>query len=150
MYFLGHVVVNKGVEVDHIKTEGVKNFPKPLIPTNIRSFLGLAGYYRRFMKGFYFVASPLTTLTKKKVMFEWADTCEKKFQDLKNRLNSAPVLTLPTCAENYTIYCYAYRVGLGCVLMQGRKVIDYSSRQLKVYEKIIPLMTWSLQLWCLQ
>ena len=103
--------------MDPRKTEAVKNWPKPLAPTDIRIFLGLAGYYRRFVVGFSSIASPLTTLTKKKAKFEWTETCEKSFQELKDRLTSAPVLTLPKCGENYTVYCDSSRVGLGCVLM---------------------------------
>ncbi|XP_069145885.1 uncharacterized mitochondrial protein AtMg00860-like [Solanum lycopersicum] len=120
---MGHVVSDKGVEVDRKKTEAVKNWPKPLTPTNICIFLGLTGYYRRFVEGFSSIAAPLTALMKKKVKFKWAETCEKSFQELKDRLTSAAVLTLPKCGENYTIYCDASRVGLVCVLMQGGKAI---------------------------
>ena len=90
------------------------------------------------MQGFSSVAAPLTTLTKKKAKFGWIETCEKSFEELKDRLTSAPMLTLPKCLENYIVYCDAYRVGLGCVLMQGGKVIYYASRQLKVHEKNYP------------
>ena len=86
MTFFGHVLFDQGVEVDPKKTEVVKNWPKPLTPTNICSFLGLAGYYLRFVEGFSFIASLVTTLTKKKAKFEWTETCEKSFQELKNRL----------------------------------------------------------------
>ncbi|XP_069151931.1 uncharacterized mitochondrial protein AtMg00860-like [Solanum lycopersicum] len=95
--FLGHLVSDKGVEVDHRKTEAVKNWPKPLTPTDIRSFLGLAGYYCRFVEGFSFIAASLTTLTKKKDKFEWTEACEKSFQELKDRLTSASMLILPKC-----------------------------------------------------
>ena len=125
----------QGVEVDHRKTEAVKNWTKPLTPTYIRSFLGLACYYRKLMEGFSSIFAPLTALTKTKVKFEWTETCEKSFQELNDRLTSAPVLTLPKCGENYSVYCDASRFGLGCVLMQGGKVIAYVSRQLKVHEK---------------
>ena len=77
-------------------------------------------------------------MIKKKVKFEWAETCEKSFKELKDRLTSARVLTLPKCSENYTVYCHAPRVCLVCVLMQGGKVIAYASRQLKVHEKNYP------------
>ena len=125
---MGHVVSDQGVEVDPRKTEIAKNWPKPLTPTYIRSFLGLAGYNRRFVEGFSSIVAPLAALTKKKAKFEWTETCEKSFQELKERLTSAPVLTLPKCVENYTIYYDASTVGLGCVLMQSSKVIDYASR----------------------
>ncbi|XP_069147054.1 uncharacterized mitochondrial protein AtMg00860-like [Solanum lycopersicum] len=78
--FLGHVVSDKGVAVDPRKTEVVKNWPKPLTPTDIRSYLGLTSYYHRFVEGFYSIVASLTTLTKKKAKFEWTEACEKSFQ----------------------------------------------------------------------
>ena len=145
---------NKGVEVDPKKIKVVKNRPKPLTPTDIRCFLGLADYYRRFVEGFYSIASQLTASTKKKTMFEGTETSGKSFQDLKDRLTSAPVLTLRKCGENYMVYCDAYRVGLGCVLIQAGKVIDYASIQLKVHEKNystndleLAAMVFTLKLW---
>ena len=120
---------DQGVDVDPRKTEVVKNLPKPLTPTDIRTFLGLSGYYRMFVECFSSIAAPLTALTtKKKANFEWTETCEKSFQELKDRLISTPVLTLPKCGENYSVYYDASRVGLRCVLMQGYKVIAYVSR----------------------
>ena len=92
--FLGHVESDKGVEVDPKKTEAVKNWLKPLTPPDICIFLGLAGYYRRFVEGFSSIATSLRALTKKKAKFEWMETLEKRFQELKDRLTSAPVLTL--------------------------------------------------------
>ncbi|XP_069152797.1 uncharacterized protein [Solanum lycopersicum] len=138
MTFLVHVMSDQGVEVDPRKTEVVKKWPKTFTPTDIRSILGLAGYYRRFVEVFSSIASPLTALTKKKTKFEWTETCEKRFQELKDRLTLAPVLTLPKRGENCIVYCYASRVGLGCVLMKAGKVIAYASRQLKVHEKNYP------------
>ncbi|XP_069155632.1 uncharacterized protein [Solanum lycopersicum] len=109
----------KGVEVDPRNTEVVENWPRPLTPTDIHSFLGLASYYHSFVDGFSSIASLQTTLTKKKSKFEWEETCEKSFQELKDRLTSVPVLTLPKCGENYTVYCDTSRVGFACILMQG-------------------------------
>ena len=86
---------SEGVEVDPRKTEAVKNWPKPLTPTDIRSFLGLAGYCPRFLDNFASISSPLTTLTQKSKKFKWSEACERSFQILKDRLTSAPVLTLP-------------------------------------------------------
>ena len=94
----------------------MNNWPKPLNPTYIGSFLGLAGYYRKFVDGFSSIDAPLTALTKKKVKFEWTEACKKSFQELKDILTSAPVLTLPKCGENYTVYCDASRVGFGWVV----------------------------------
>ncbi|WMV32271.1 hypothetical protein MTR67_025656 [Solanum verrucosum] len=92
----------------------------------------------RFVEGFSSILSPLTKLTQKTVKFQWSEPCEKSFQELKKKLISAPVLTLPEGAQDFVVYCDASRVGLGCVLMQNDKVIAYASRQLKVYEKNYP------------
>ena len=142
--FLSHIISSEGIEVDPKKTKAVKNWPRPLTPTDIRSFLGLAGYYIRFVDGFASIASPLTTLTQKKVKFEWSEACERGFQDLKDKLTSGPVLTLLEGNEGFLMYCDASQVVLGCVLMQHGKVIAYVSRQLKVHEKNYP--TYDLEL----
>ena len=136
--FLGHVISGEGIMVDPKKTKAVKNWPRPLTSSDIRSFLGLAGYYRRFVEGFSSISSPLTRLTQKKEKFQWSLDCEKSFQELKDRLTKAPVLTLPEGSDGFVVYCDASRVGLGCVLMQNGKVISYASRQLKVHEKNYP------------
>ncbi|GJR47292.1 putative reverse transcriptase domain-containing protein [Tanacetum coccineum] len=107
----------------------------PKTPTEIRQFLGLAGYYRRFIEGFSKIAKPMTKLTQKKVAFEWGDKQEAAFQTLKHKLCSAPILALPQGAENFIVYCDASHKGLGAVLMQNEKVIAYASRQLKIHEK---------------
>ncbi|KAH0643768.1 hypothetical protein KY289_034742 [Solanum tuberosum] len=132
----------------------VQHCPRPTSPTDIRSFLGLAGYYKRFVEGFLFIASPLTKLTQKKVKFQWSDECEKNFSELKTRLTTAPILTLPDGSDGYVIYCDASRVDLGCVLMHRGKVIAYGSRQLKVHEKNYPthelelaIVVFSLKIW---
>ena len=135
MPFWGHVVSAEGIKVDPKKIEAVQNWPRPTSVTEIRSFLGLAGYYRRFVEGFSSIASPLTRLTQKGVPFRWSDECEMSFQKLKTALTTAPVLVLPTGLGSYTVYCDASHIGLGAVLMQDGKVIAYASRQLKVHEK---------------
>ncbi|WMV45746.1 hypothetical protein MTR67_039131 [Solanum verrucosum] len=119
-----------GIKVDPRKTDVVKSWPRPLSPTDIRSFLDLAGYYRRFVEGFSSITSPLTTLTQKKSKFERTEACEKSFKELKDRLTSTPVLTLSKGTDRFgfVVYCDASRVGLGCVLMQHGKVITYASR----------------------
>ncbi|XP_070046930.1 uncharacterized protein [Nicotiana tomentosiformis] len=121
---LGHVVSSEGIKVDPQKIKAVKNWPRPTTPTEIRSFLELA--------------VPLTKLTQKAVKFQWSDACEQSFQELKKRLTTAPVLTLPTGSGGFTVYCDVSRVGLGCVLMLEGKVIAYASRQLKNHEKNYP------------
>ena len=115
--FLGHVVSADGIYVDPQKVEVVANWEQPTTVTEVRSFLGLAGYYRRFIEGFSKIAGPLHCLTRKGVKFEWTDKCEGSFQTLKERLTSAPVLTLPEGNEGFEVYSDASRQGLGCVLM---------------------------------
>ena len=138
MSFLGHIINRDGIVVDPEKIKAVVEWPTPKSVTEIRSFLSLAGYYRRFFEGFSKIAGPLTRLTQKGVKFEWDDRCEQSFQQLKERLVTAPVLALPTSGEEYVVYSDASIQGLGCVLMQGGKVIAYASRQLKPYEKNYP------------
>ncbi|GJT06578.1 putative reverse transcriptase domain-containing protein [Tanacetum coccineum] len=124
-----------GIHVDPAKIESIKDWASPKTPTEIRQFLGLAGYYRRFIEGFSKIAKPMTKLTQKKVAFEWGDKQEAAFQTLKTKLCSAPILALPQGAENFIVYCDASHKGLGAVLMQNEKVIAYASRQLKIHEK---------------
>ncbi|GJT28496.1 putative reverse transcriptase domain-containing protein [Tanacetum coccineum] len=125
----------EGIHVDPAKIESIKDWTSPKSPTEIRQFLGLAGYYRRFIEGFSKIAKPMTKLTQKKVKFEWGDKQEAAFQLLKQKLCSAPILALPEGSEDFIAYCDASKKGLGAVLMQREKVISYASRQLKIHEK---------------
>ncbi|KAD3640201.1 hypothetical protein E3N88_29424 [Mikania micrantha] len=133
--FLSHVINSDGIHVDPAKIEAIKNWDVPTTPTEIRSFLGLAGYYRRFILNFSKIALPLTKLTQKSVPFVWTQKQEEAFQTLKQRLCNAPILTLPEGNDDFVVYCDASHQGLACVLMQRDKVIAYASRQLKVHEK---------------
>ncbi|GJT02831.1 putative reverse transcriptase domain-containing protein [Tanacetum coccineum] len=133
--FLGHVIDSQGIHVDPAKIESIKDWASPKSPTEIRQFLGLAGYYRRFIEGFSKIAKPMTKLTQKKVKFDWGDKEEAAFQLLKQKLCSAPILALPDGSEDFIAYCDASIKGLGAVLMQREKVIAYASRQLKIHEK---------------
>ncbi|KAK1406229.1 hypothetical protein QVD17_41518 [Tagetes erecta] len=133
--FLGHVVNESGIHVDPSKIESIKNWAPPKTPTEIRQFLGLTGYYRRFIEGFSKIAQPLTALTHKGTVYQWGDQLEAAFQLLKQKLCSAPILSLPEGTEDFVVYCDASVQGLGCVLMQRGKVIVYASRQLKILEK---------------
>ncbi|GKC19464.1 putative reverse transcriptase domain-containing protein [Tanacetum coccineum] len=133
--FLGHVIDSEGIHVDPAKIESIKDWTSPKSPTEIRQFLGLAGYYRRFIEGFSKIAKPMTKLTQKKIKFEWGDKQEAAFQLLKQKLCSAPILALPEGSEDFIAYCDASKKGLGAVLMQREKVISYASRQLKIHEK---------------
>ncbi|GJU20703.1 putative reverse transcriptase domain-containing protein [Tanacetum coccineum] len=107
----------------------------PKTPTEIRQFLGLAGYYRRFIEGFLKIAKSMTKLTQKGIKFDWGEKEENAFQLIKQKLCSAPILALPEGSEDFVVYCDASHKGLGVVLMQREKVIAYASRQLKVHEK---------------
>ncbi|GJX35563.1 putative reverse transcriptase domain-containing protein [Tanacetum coccineum] len=133
--FLGHVIDSEGIHVDPAKIESIKDWTSPKSPTEIRQFLGLVGYYRRFIEGFSKIAKPMTKLTQKKVKFEWGDKQEAAFQLLKQKLCSAPILALPEGSKDFITYCDASKKGLGDVLMQREKVISYASRQLKIHEK---------------
>ncbi|GJR71351.1 putative reverse transcriptase domain-containing protein [Tanacetum coccineum] len=133
--FLGHVIHSKGIQVDPAKTESIKGWASPKSPTEIRQFLGLDGYYRRFIKGFSKIAKPMTKLTQKKVKFVWGDKQEAAFQMLKQKLCSAPILALPEGSKDFIAYCDASKKGLGAVLMQRENVIAYASCQLKIHEK---------------
>ncbi|GJW47382.1 putative reverse transcriptase domain-containing protein [Tanacetum coccineum] len=133
--FLGHVIDYRGIHVDPAKIESIKDWASPKTPTEIRQFLGLAGYYRRFIEGFSKIAKTMTKLTQKGVKFDWGDKQEAAFQLLKQKLCSAPILALPEGSEDFIAYCDASKKGLGAVLMQREKVISYASRQLKIHEK---------------
>ncbi|KAI3814080.1 hypothetical protein L1987_18825 [Smallanthus sonchifolius] len=124
-----------GIHVDPAKIEAVKNWSAPQTPTEVRSFLGLAGYYRRFISNFSKIVVPLTALTHKGKPYEWGPKQEEAFQTLKQKLCDAPILTLPEGNDDLVVYCDASNLGLGCVLMQRGKVIAYASRQLKIHEK---------------
>ena len=124
--------------MDPKKIEAVVDWPRLTNISEVRSFLGLAGYYRKFVEGFSTIALPLTRLTQKKVKFEWTPECEASFEELKKKLVSAPVLTLPSGSRGFVVYSDASKKGLGCVLMQNDRVIAYASRQLKPYEQNYP------------
>ncbi|GAU51812.1 hypothetical protein TSUD_416000 [Trifolium subterraneum] len=136
--FLGHVISQGGVSVDPSKVEAVLNWEKPRTVSEVRSFLGLAGYYRRFILGFSEIALPLTRLTRKGAAFVWNELCENSFNLLKQKLTSAPVLVIPDPDKKYVVYCDASNKGLGCVLMQEGAVVAYASRQLKTHEENYP------------
>ena len=121
--FLGHVVSSSRVSVDPEKAEAVMSWERPKSIFEIRSFLGLAGYYRRFIEDFSRIAAPMTRLTRKEVNFDWDEQCEVAFQELKWILTSAPILIVPDRGQGYIVYCDASRAGLGCVLMQSGKVV---------------------------
>ncbi|KAF5470761.1 hypothetical protein F2P56_011252 [Juglans regia] len=124
--FLGHVISSKGVVVDPPKIESVMEWQKPTNAHEVLTFLGLAGYYRRFVEGFSKLFGPLTTLKKKNAMFVWSEDYEKSFQELKRKLTTASVLALPKPQKLYVAFNDASKMGLGCVLMQEERVVAYA------------------------
>ncbi|KAH9680127.1 hypothetical protein KPL71_026427 [Citrus sinensis] len=111
--FLGHVVSRDGILVDPLKVEVVSQWSRPTNAKEVRSFLGLAGYYRRFVEGFSKIAMPLTQLTKKNAKFVWTSKCEKSFEDLKRWLVTAPILAIPNGSKDFVIHSDV----IGCILM---------------------------------
>nr|AAL31683.1 putative polyprotein [Oryza sativa Japonica Group]ABF97729.1 retrotransposon protein, putative, Ty3-gypsy subclass [Oryza sativa Japonica Group] len=130
--FLGHIITKEGVAVDPQKIKAVMEWKTPTSVSEIRSFLGLAGYYRRFIKDFSAIAKPMTRLLKKDMKFERTPECQSSFQRLKHKLTTTPVLILPNIQKDFEIYCDASRQGLGCVLMQE----DLNLRQRRWLELI--------------
>ncbi|GKF63318.1 putative reverse transcriptase domain-containing protein, partial [Tanacetum coccineum] len=123
--FLGYVIDSEGIHVDTAKIESIKDWASPKIPIEIHEFLGLAGYYRRFIERFSKIARPMTKLTQKSVKFDWGEKAEAAFQLLKQKLCSAPILAIPEGSENFVVYCDASHKGLGTILMKREKVIAY-------------------------
>nr|AAX95140.1 retrotransposon protein, putative, Ty3-gypsy sub-class [Oryza sativa Japonica Group]ABA92431.1 retrotransposon protein, putative, Ty3-gypsy subclass [Oryza sativa Japonica Group] len=136
--FLGHIISAQGVAVDPSNVESVTKWTPPKTVSQIRSFLGLAGYYRRFIENFSKIARPMTQLLKKDEKFKWSAECNQSFEELKKRLVSAPILILPDQTKDFQVYCDASRQGLGCVLMQEDRVVAYASRQLRPHETNYP------------
>jgi hypothetical protein len=136
--FLGHVISTGGVSVDPGKVKDVLNWMPPTTALEVQSFLGLAGYYRRFIKDFSKIAKPMTKLLEKNKTFEWAKECQASFEELRKHLTSTPVLVLPDLTKKFDIYCDASRQRFGCVLMQEGQVVCYSSRQLRKHEVNYP------------
>ena len=116
------MVSKDGIAVDPAKVEAVIGWARPITVTEVRSFLGLARYYRRFFKDFAKIVAPLTQLTRKGKKFEWSRACERSFQELKERLASAPVLTVLDGTGNLVTYSDASKNWLSCVLMQNERV----------------------------
>ena len=135
--YLGHVISKDGIAVNPERVQAFLN-GLPANVKQVRSFLGLASYCRRFVENFSKIAKPLTDLLHKDKKFEWTPKCQESFQMLKDKLTSAPVLAPPDTHKDFVIYCDASRQGLGCVLMQERKVIAYGSRQLRPHEENYP------------
>ncbi|KAA3453430.1 DNA/RNA polymerases superfamily protein [Gossypium australe] len=136
--FLGYIVSRDRIRVDPSKISAIVYWKLPRSVTEVRSFLGLAGYYRHFVKGFSMIATLMMRLLQKDVKFEWTEKCQQSFEKLKALLTEAPVLVQLEPGKEFVVYSDASMNGLGCVLMQEGKVITYAYRQLKLYEKNYP------------
>jgi hypothetical protein len=135
--FFGHTISQDGISVDPEKVQEVMDWKPPTTVRQIRSFLGLAGYYRRFIPDFSRIAKPMTELLKG-VKYEWSQKCEDAFHTLRQHLTTAPVLAQPDNTKSFDVYCDASGTGLGCVLMQDNRVIAYASRALRPHEQNYP------------
>lgn len=133
--YLGHTISKNGLQPNDEKIKSVKEFPIPKNPKEIKSFLGLAGYYRRFIKNFSTIAKPLTELTKKDRSFDFNTKCKRAFQNIKEKLISAPVLKFPDFEKKFTLTTDASNTGLGAILSQEGHPICYMSRTLKKAEE---------------
>jgi hypothetical protein len=136
--FLGHIINREGLVVDPKKVTTILDWKAPKDVRGIKSFIGMVGYYQRFIEGFSKIARPMTALFAKKVEFKWTPACQKSFETLKEKLTTTLVLILPDVHKLFSVYCDASYTGLGCVLMQEGRVVAYSSQQLKIHEKNYP------------
>ncbi|XP_062230062.1 uncharacterized protein LOC133927630 [Phragmites australis] len=152
--FLGFVVTADGIQVDEEKIKAIKDWPTPKNVSQVRSFHGLAGFYRRFVKDFSAIAAPLNNLTKKDVPFKWGDEQDQAFEELKRKLCEAPLLQLPDFGKTFEIECDASGIGIGGVLLQERKPVAYFSEKLNgphlnysVYDKELYALVRVLAVW---
>jgi hypothetical protein len=137
--FLGHIINKEGLAVDPKKVADILNWKAPTDARGIKSFIGMAGYYPQFIEGFSKIVKSMTALLDNKVEFKWTQKCQEAFEALKEKLTTVPILVLPDVHKPFSVYYDACYTGLGCVLMQEGRVVAYSSRQLKVHEKIYPI-----------
>jgi hypothetical protein len=141
--FLGHVISKEGIAVNPSKVASVLEWEAPKNVKQIRGFLGMAGYYRRFIKGFSKIAGLITKLLRKNTSFIWLEQCKESFQRLKEKLTTTHVLAVPETGKDYTAYCDASKNGLGCALMHERKVIASGRGNCDRMRLITQHMTWS-------
>jgi hypothetical protein len=135
IHYLGHIISTYGITVDPEKIEAIRGWPMPRNVIEVRSFMGLMGYYRIFIKGFSNIASPITSLQKKGVKFIWTPKCEESFQQLKIILTSAPILKIADLDEDFVVCMDACKEGLDGVLSKKYRVVCYESRKLKEHER---------------
>jgi hypothetical protein len=135
---LGHVVSPEGIAVDPSKVNELLEWKSPMTVSEVQSFLGLVGYYRRFILNFSKIVKPITALLKKGNKYVWSEACDEAFKHLKKLLTTSHVLAQPDTTKSFDVYCDASGTGLGGVLMQEGQVISYSSRQLRRHEEHYP------------
>eukprot|EP00253_Pinus_taeda_P016653 PITA_16653 len=147
--YFGHIITKDGIAVDPEKIKTLMDV------VDIRSFMGLVGYYRWFVEGFSRVAYPITSLQKKGKAFTWTAKCQKKIEQLKHLLTTAPILRIVDPGKDYMVCTDASKEGVGGVLMQEGKVIDYESRKLKEHEQKyspydleLAVVIHALKMWC--
>ena len=157
--FLGYVVTSQGIEMDEAKIVAITSWPLPTTVTQVRSFLGLAGFYRRFVRDFSTIAAPLHELTKNGVSFRWGPSQQQAFDALKSKLTQAPLLQLPDFDKTFELECDASGIGIGGVLIQGGKpvaffseklngpTLNYSTYDKELYALVRVLQTWQHYLW---
>jgi hypothetical protein len=133
--FLGHILSAEGVAMDPSKVKDILEWKLPTTVHLVRSFLGMAGYYRRFIPDFSKISKPITELLKNNVKFNWTPECNEAFEKLKKLLTMAPVLAQPDIEKSFDVYCDASGTSIGCVLMQEGRIIAYASRKLKRHEE---------------
>jgi hypothetical protein len=138
VHFLAHIISKGGISVDPAKVTTIFSWKIPSTVLEVRSFLGLACYYRRFIEGFPKIAKPMTSLLEKGKEFKWTWECQESFNQLRFKLMAAPVLVMPDLHKNFDIYCDASRQGLVCVLIPEGHVIAYASHQLWKHELNYP------------
>jgi hypothetical protein len=131
IHYLGHIISEQGITIDLEKIEAIRGWPTPINVSDVRYFMGLAGYYIRFIVGFSKIAHPITSLKKKGTKFEWTLKCENNFNLMKELITSAPVLKIADQNESFVVCTDVCKEGLRGVLMQNGHVIVYESRNLK-------------------
>jgi hypothetical protein len=144
IHYLGHIISGEGISVDPEKVKAIMEWPVPKNDHEVRSFMGLVGYYRIFVKGFSKIVKPITTLQRKGVSYEWIEECDNAFIDLNRLLTSAPILGVSDMEKDFIVYIDALKKGLGAMLMQDGVVIAYASKKLKKHEELY--MTHDLDL----
>ncbi|MCO5563507.1 hypothetical protein L7F22_017151 [Adiantum nelumboides] len=154
IHFLGHIVSKDGVRMDSAKIKAIQDWPEPVNLHEVRSFLGLCSYYRRFIRFFAEIAAPLHALTRKGVVFRFGERQQQAFKLLKEKLTTEPVVILPDLRKSFQVQCDACGSSIGAILMQDGHVIAYESKVLRgpekhmqIYEKELFVVIHALESW---